>query len=267
MLAEDVGRYITLYGCGVDTNAGHFKITVVTSATQVTVDRTGNFAADSGIDWKVSKHPGTFDFYNGDRYVNNALAETWARTTLVGGIQTDAQLAQEIADLREFSGADLLQTAPNLGPNTGADFVWSDLPNPSDSNVEEALNMLNQQIGDRQYTGAILADGDTITASLQDLADAISGSTIVRTIERRVAAVPKNTVHDMPAGIAYTVDGTFNGINMFVFWRKQLRDPGSVANGDDYQEVSGAGGAGGAGQIKPYERIEAGDHINYLVLQ
>lgn len=258
MLAEDVGRYLTLYGCGVDTNAGHYKITVVTSATQVTVEKTANFAADSGIDWKVSKHPGTFDFYNGDRYLNSELTDTWARTTMVGGIETDAQLAQEIADLREFCGADLTQTAPNLGPNTGADFVWSDLPDPTNSNVEEALNMLNQQIGDRQYTGTILTDGETITASLQALSSAIDGATVTRTIERRVAVIPKNTVHVTP--ITYTLDGTGNGRNLWVFVRKQLLDPGLPAGGNDYAETNTT-------SLTFYEKVNAGDHINYFVLQ
>lgn len=47
---------------------------------------------------------------------------------------------------------------------------------------------------------------------------------------------------------------------MWVFWRGLLRDPGTVANGDDYAETSGT-------QVTPYTKIKDKDHINYLILQ
>jgi hypothetical protein len=171
----------------------------------------------------------------------------------------DAALTQDIGEIREFIGAADGETSPTL-TNTGANYVWSDLPNPSDTSVEECLNELNEQIGDRNYTGLFLTSGQTITASLQALSNAIAGSSVTRVIERLTSAIPKQTAHTLPGGNTYTLDGTNNGVNLWVFWRKLLRDPGSVANDDDYAETSTT-------QITPFELVRAGDHINYFILQ
>lgn len=261
MTEADVGRYLTIYNTAVDGNQRHALITAFISSSSVTVDGSAfsTDANDGSIKWQVSRHPGNFDFYNGDRYRLDQLSETAGRTTLIGGIVSDASLTEDIYEIREFIGAADGDTTPNL-TNTGADYVWSDLPNSSDTNVEECLNELNEQIGDRQYTGTILNDGETITASLQALASAISSSSLTRVIERLTSSVPKQTAHTLPGGNTYTLDGTNNGVNMYVFWRKLLRDPGSVANDDDYAETSTT-------QITPFELIRNGDHINYMILQ
>lgn len=261
MSEADVGRYLTIYNTAVDGNQRHAKITAFISSSSVTVDGAafttdGN---DGSIKWQVSRHPGSLDFYNGDRYRLDEISETAGRTTLIGGIVSDAALTQDISEIREFIGAADGETSPTL-TNTGADFVWSDLPNSSDTSVEECLNELNEQIGNRTYTGSVLSSGQTITASLQALSSAISASSVTRVIERLSSAIPKQTAHTLPGGNTYTLDGTNNGANLWVFWRKLLRDPGSVANDDDYEETSTT-------QITPYELVRAGDHINYLILQ
>jgi hypothetical protein len=260
MTAQDIGRYLTIWNLAAD-EADHRLITGYNSATSV--DLAGaNFTADASgaIEWQVSRHPGTWDFYTGDRYRKDELSETAGRTTLIGGIVADAELTQDIAEIREFIGAADGDTTPAL-TNTGADYIWSDLPNPADTSVEECLNEINEQVGDRQYTGVVLTDGATITANLQELANAISGSSITRVIERLTADVAKNTAHTLPGGNTYTLDGTDNGANMFVVWRKQWRDPGpNTVTSNDYEETSTT-------QITPYEKIADGDSINYLILQ
>jgi hypothetical protein len=256
MVASDVGRFISLFSCSAAGNCGIYEIETVNSATSVTVIRTGNFTADATISWAVSQEGPLWDFYNGDRYRLDLLDETAFRTTMIGGIQSDAALATAIHNLQEFTGANPGVTSPVL-TNTGNYFVFSDLPNPSDTDLEEIVNVINAQIGDRNYSGTIINDGETITQSLQNLADAIAGASCTRMIERLAAAVPKNTAHAIPAG-TYTLDGTNNGQYLWVFWRKQLRDPGTPANGDDYAETSTT-------QITPYERIEMFDHINWMV--
>lgn len=258
MTDQDIGRYLTLWNLAND-EADHFQIVSVQSATAVTVNATLTADASGAVNWQVSRHPGSWDFYTGDRYLLSELSETADRTTLIGGVVADAELTQDIAEIREYIGAADGDTTPAL-TNTGADFVWSDLPNPSDTSVEECLNELNEQIGDRNYTGAILSDGQTITASLQAIANAISASSVTRVIERLGAAIPKNTAHTLPGGNTYTLDGTDNGAWLWLFWRKQLRDPGTVANGDDYDETSTT-------QFTPYELIRQGDHVNYFILQ
>jgi hypothetical protein len=261
MGVDDVGKWITLYGCGID-QAGHYRIATYLSTSSVTVTRAlGNFATDpnaNALRWVVSKQGNTWDFYNGRRYRDDQLPETWARTTMVGGIISDAALAQQIADLQSFVGASLGETNPVL-TNTGVYFPFSNLASPSSSDLEAAVNVLNEQIGSRDYSSSILTDGQTVSASLQALSEAISDAMVIRVIERLTAAVPKNTSHVLPAGNQYVLDATNNGLNMWVVWRKQFRDPGTISNGDDYEETD-------TSHITPYEKINAGDHINYFFL-
>jgi hypothetical protein len=261
MTQEDLGRYITLYEC-TDDNAGHYEIVTVTSATQVTVTRTANFTADSAVKWKVSKHPGTWDFYNGDRYQNNLLSETWARNTLLGGIVSDAELTQAIADLREFTGEDPHQTTPTL-TNTGNYFPWSDLLDIANTNLEELCNTLNAQIGNRDYSAEALgnvpnlADGQTITESIEYIAVALGQSQTIRVIKRVTSIINKWDDVVIPGGNTYKT-GTSDGQSLYVYWRGLLRDPGTVANGDDYTEKNNT-------TITVYSEIRNGDHINFFI--
>jgi hypothetical protein len=103
-----------------------------------------------------------------------------------------------------------------------------------------------------------LVDGQTITASLQALSNAISGSSVTRYIERLVAPLNANTAHTLPGAATYVIDGTFNGQYLWVFSRGLLRHPGSVATGNDYAETSTT-------QITFYTNNKAGDIIDYFV--
>jgi hypothetical protein len=256
MSSQDIGRWLTIWNLAAD-EAGHYQITSIVSATEVTVNRGSNFTADASgaIEWQVSRHPATWDFYNGDRYRLDEIDETADRTTLIGGVQADATLVQDIAEIREFIGAADGDTAPTL-TNTGNNFVFSDLSNPADSDLEEIVNTLNAQVGDRTYTGTILTDGETVSESLQALASAVASSSVVRYIERPTSAIPKNTNHATPA--AYTPDPTNNGLNMDIHIRGVLKDPGTRVNGDDYEEVD-------ANNVLFFKRVKSGDHINYHI--
>lgn len=202
--------------------------------------------------------PTTIDIYYGFRERLDTMPETALRTVLTNGIVGDANLAQDIEDIRTSVGivdgdTDLF----GLLTNTTPFYVFSTLD--TTPTVVEALNALNDEIGTRDYTGVYLTDGETITESLQALSDAIAGSSVTRYIERLASAVAKNTAHTLPGAATYTIDGTGNGRNLWVFWRGVLRDPGTVANGDDYEETSTT-------QITPYSNINSNDHINYFVL-
>ena len=211
-----------------------------------------------------SGQPTTINCVYGFRRLLSDLTENALRNVLALGIVSDADLVQDIVDIRSAIGiADGETDLDGHLTNTGDYFVWSDLG--ADPTVVDALNELNEQIGNRDYTGSVLSDGETITASLQALADAIAGASVTRYIERVAADINAGTTHDIPA--AYTVDGTGNGRNLWVFWRGILRDPGLLANNDDYEETSGSGGSGGVGQITPYSKIKAGDHVNYFIVQ
>lgn len=203
--------------------------------------------------------PTTVDLYYGYRNRLDNLSETALRRMLSTGIVADADMAQDIVDIRSCVGiADGDQHLGSLLTNTGVYYVFNGLDATPD--VVEALNILNQEIGDRNYTGIVLTDGETITESLQALSDAIGASSVQRTIERLSGAVAANTSHLLPGGLTYTLDGTDNGRNMWVFWRGLLRDPGDVINGDDYEETDTT-------HITPYTAIAAGNHVNYMIYQ
>lgn len=264
---QDIGNYITIYGTAVDGNQRHALITAFAEG-QVTVDG-ANFATDGNdgaILWQISRHPGNWDFYYGQRFRNDQLSETWARRTLVSGLQSDAELVMDIAEIREYIGAADGDTSPAL-TNTGNYYAWSTVPDTGDTSLEELVNILNREIGDRDYSASALAnvpglaDGQSISDSIEQMAIAIGSASITRVIERLSADVDSNTAHTIPGGNTYTLDGTDNGLYLWVYWRKQLRDPGAIDDtANDYEETSTT-------QITPWQKIKAGDHINYFILQ
>ena len=210
--------------------------------------------------WEAGQ-PTTVDMFYAYRERLDNLTDTALRTTLTNGIVGDADMSQDIADIRSTIGINDGDTslAGKLTPATNF-YLWSDLPDGTPS-VVEALNTINDQVGARTWTGGILTPGDNLTDALQDLADAIGATSIIRTIERRATAIPAGTYHLLPGGITYTPDAAVptNGKNMFVFWRGVLRDPGTVVDGDDYEETDST-------HITVYSRINANEHLNYLVL-
>jgi hypothetical protein len=141
--------------------------------------------------------------------------------------------------------------------NTGPFYVFNNLPDGTPS-VTEVFNTINEQIGNRNYTGTVLNDGYTITASLQQLADAISAANFVRTVERLAADINANVAHTIPGAQTYTIDGSNNGQNLTVYTRGLLRDPGPVATNNDYAETSTT-------SITFYTKQKKDDHINYFI--
>jgi hypothetical protein len=210
--------------------------------------------------WEAGQPTSYLDMYYGYRECLDSMSETALRTMMVNGLISDSDLRQDVEDIRTTIGTSDGETdLSNHLTNTGAYYPFYNLPDATPS-VVEALNTLNEQIGDRDYTGPILTDGYTITESLQQLADAISsaGDSWTRIIERLGADISAGTLHVLPGGASYILDPTDNGANMLVFWRGLLRDPGTVANGDDYEETD-------ITHITPYYKIKDTDHINYFI--
>jgi hypothetical protein len=209
--------------------------------------------------WEAGQ-PTTLDLYYGYRNCLSSMPETALRTMMVNGLVADASLSRDLRDIRQTIGTNAGDTdlAGEL-TNLGSYFPFNNLPDVTPS-VVEALNTLNEQVGDRDYTGIILTDGYTITQSLQELADAITagGDTVTRTIERLTSSVSAGTAHTLPGGLSYVIDPANNGRNMWVFYRKQLRSPGPISGGNDYDETSTT-------SITPYKKINNGDHIHYFI--
>lgn len=188
----------------------------------------------------------------------DALNVNALRTTQGLNVVSDGDLRQDINDIQDVIGMADGDTFLTGLTNTGNYYPFVNLPDASPS-VTEALNTLNAQIGDRNYTGPYLADGQTITASLQALSNAVASANVVRYIERLAADVNANTSHLLPGGATYVLDGTNNGMGLWVYSRGLLRDPGTIANGNDYTETDTT-------HVTFYAKQKAGDHINYIVL-
>lgn len=180
------------------------------------------------------------------------------RSTQGLNIVSDGDLRQDINDIQSVIGIGDGDTSLGGLTNTTNYYPFVNLPDGTPS-VTEALNTLNFQIGNRDYTGPYLTDGQTITASLQALSNAVAAGNSVRYIERLGADLNANTAHTLPGAAAYTIDGAFNGRYLWVYTRGLLRDPGTVVNGDDYAETSTT-------SITFYAKQPKGTHINYIVL-
>ena len=220
-----------------------------------------DISASVAYTWEVGQ-PTSVDFYYGYRDCLDSASENAFRVTLVNGIVGDSGLRRNIVDLSATIGVEDGDTDLSLYlTNTTNFFPFSDLPDATPS-VVEALNTLNAQIGDRTFTGAIIGDNDgyTITEVLQNLADSIGGaSSVARAILRTGSTLPAGSTITIPGGLSYTQDGTNNGQGLMVYWRGVLRDPGTIANGDDYDETSST-------SITTYRRIVSGDHVNFVVI-
>ena len=181
------------------------------------------------------------------------------RTVPALGILTDAGLRGEVDDILATLGTpDGYNSLSGLLQNTSQYFPLYDLPNATPT-VVDALNTLNEQIGDRTFTGPVLTNGQTITASLQALSNSISASTITRTIEVLGSDITPGTAHMLPGGLTYTVDGTGNGRGLYLYSRGILRHPQPISQGGDYTETSTT-------SVTFFATQKAGDLIDYFIV-
>lgn len=221
------------------------------------VPRGGLISASVAYTWD-GYAPTTIDIFYPYRERLDLMSETSLRTLLVNGLISDAGAAADVTNLYTLIGAPDGSTNLNgILTNTGTYFPFNNLPDATPS-VAEALNTLNEQIGNRDYTGTILTDGYTITASLQELANAIADANFVRIIQRITVEVNAGTPITLPGGNTYTLDPTNNGQNLTVFLRQLLKSPGLLVDGNDYQETSTT-------QVTFYTKAKVGDHINYYI--
>lgn len=221
------------------------------------VAKGANLSTSVAYTWEAGQ-PTTVNLSIGFRQRLDNLDETALRRNLASGIVGDAGTHQDIVDIRTTLGvADNATSFAGTLTNTGNFFPFVNLPDATPSAVE-IFNTLNAQIGNRSYSGGILTNGQTITASLQALSSAIAAANFVRLIERLTSNNPAGTPRTLPSGQTYTIDPTFNGQNLTLFWRGALRDPGPASGGNDYEETS-------TSSFTPYQLIKANSHINYYI--
>jgi hypothetical protein len=157
-------------------------------------------------------------------------------------------------------GYSITQLLQLLGSNIGDNTNYSG-GNVSDGySITQSIQYFNQTIGYYgNFTGSVLNDGYSISQNLQQLANSITTSTTTRYIDRITGGdVSANTPRTLPGGATYTLDGTGNGANLFVYTRGLLRDPGPVSGSNDYTETSTT-------SVTFYTKLKNGDHINYFI--
>lgn len=240
---------ITRNGASTSPNSVEVKFYSVPFGGDVTTQSTA-YTWEAGL-------PVSIDLFYGFFQRLDQVNEYAFRTIQSLGVEESGGLRQDIDDIQTVIGMADGDTFLTGLTNTGNFYAFVDLPDGTPS-VTEALNTLNAQIGDRNYTGPYLVDGQTITASLQALSNAVATANIVRYIERLAADVLPNTSHLLPGGATYVLDGTNNGMGLTVYTRGVLRDPGTIVNGNDYDETDTT-------HVTFYAKQKAGDHINYYV--
>jgi hypothetical protein len=172
--------------------------------------------------WEASQVPDVYLFYP-YRQRMDLLDENDLRVVLTSGIIADSRiqgsifnLEQSIAandgyvlEIRTFLGLPDAETnLTNLITNTSSYYILSALP--SESTVADAINLINNSIGNRTYSPTAisnipgLASGQTITSSIEALANAIT-STGGLTAEQHKTL--RQAVHLLPNG---PYDGYFD---------------------------------------------------------
>jgi len=126
--------------------------------------------------WEKDK-PTSIDIYYPYREQMDEMDENALRVVLTSGVVVDIGLLQQIIDIRTTLG--IVQGDTSFAgylTNTSNYYVFSLLD--ADPTAVEIFNALNAQIGNRSYTGTVLTNGQTVTASLQALSDAIGSGPV-----------------------------------------------------------------------------------------
>lgn len=217
-----------------------------------------NYVTDAApYTWEAGQ-PDMVNFLYGYNERLDELDQNAFRTVPALGILTDAALVNDVNNILSTLGTIAGDTSlMGLLTNTGPFFAFNNLPSATPS-VVDALNTLNSQIGNRTYTGGLLINGQTITQSLQILANNITASTVTRTIEILAAPLPAGTTHTLPGSLVYILDPSNNGQFLWVYTRGVLRHPGPASAYADYTETSTT-------SITFYAANKQGDYIDYFV--
>lgn len=171
----------------------------------------------------------------------------WLRTDFINSWEGDIELIEDITNLWSYTGASNDVTDPTWD-NTAANYILAS--NPTD--LTTAINLLNTQIGDRNFTDDnYLTDGQTTTASLDaldiavaDIQDQIDAGMEEKYVESVASDITAGNAHTLPNSLTYTPTSTSGseGANMDVYVDGQLLSADTGTNGAnadrDYGETS-----------------------------
>jgi hypothetical protein len=256
------------------------------------VDAWVEFYTVSGAYTWAGGDPSNITMVYPQRKIMSEMAEEdWFRKDFVSGFEGDVELIEDIENLWNFTGAGNGIIDPTWD-NTTANYVLQ--ANPTD--LEAAINDINDEVGDRDYTvgnyypllsdgatvstsleelnlaigdrdytdGLYLTDGQSITASLDALnvqlatVSGVAGEKYVTTLG---TAHPKDTVLGLPYSLTYTPypSDSQPGRYMDVYVDGQLlaADYSTLGN-NDYDETTTSG-------ITPHFNIRNGANVTYVI--
>ncbi len=150
MSVDSLNRYITLSDAADANNNGTFLIIEINSSSSIVIE---NALASTdlnigSISW-IEREP-----YSLEDDINYIRTDRENIKTAIGIEAGETDVDAELTNKTSY-------------------FPFNELPvMPA---VVDALNVLNREIGDRNYTGLFLTDGYTITQSLQQLSDSATG--------------------------------------------------------------------------------------------
>ena len=161
-----------------------------------------------------------------------------------GSTLGDAETAQDIAEIRDGLGlADGEGSGDWDWTNTTAYYPLQGDP----ATVEDAINALNDEIGDRQYTeNNVVTDGETITESIDAIDQALSYTLKSIIIERITSPISGFTNHTIPFATGsdpsittYKLDTANLGqyMEIYVNGKREIPHVDWSARGD-YEEVN-----------------------------
>jgi len=174
----------------------------------------------------------------------------WLRTDFVDSWEGDVELIEDIVNLWSYTGSGDNVDDASGWTNTAAYYALQSDPN----NLWAAIDLLNDEIGDRDYleenyisSGEDIADSlDKLDQNLKDVADSIVCSP-QKYIEQISGIIPKNVLHPLPYSISYipfsTVGQEGNNMDVYVDGQLLAADTGVAGvNADrDYGETTTSG--------------------------
>ena len=211
----------------------------------------------------AASDPSEILIYAPNRKRRIELLEYDERRTMVGDIVGDAELVNDIGELRVALGIADGETNWDL-TNLTSFFPFSELGgNPS---MEDIVNKLNEEIGNRDFTSSYLVDGQSVTDSLNALGNAIEGAGVKsKILEDVLAPISAGTVHTIPFAsgtdpliTTYKLDPSNNGLFMDVYVNGNKVTPDSVTVNREYSETSNT-------QVTFRFSIKKGAVIEYVI--
>ena len=221
---------------------------------------------DAPYTWTASDPANITMVFPRRRLLSEVEEWEWMRTDFVSRWEGDAELVDDMVNLWSFTGGGDDVVGPSWS-NTGNYWMVE-----TTDNLKQALENINDKIGDRTYTeDNYLTDGETIPASLdaldqaiKDNADAISSTSGDKYLEALSSNLSAGVEHPLPNSVVYTpvAIGGQEGQNMDVYHNGQLLAASTGAAGvnadRDYAETSASG-------ITFHMDLYQDDNITYVI--